>query len=83
MARVLLWIVLFYLVVRAVRRLLAGLVEGMNGGAAGSSSKPAVNLVRDPVCGTFVVPSRALTSGTGSEMRFFCSERCRQAWMSR
>jgi len=42
-----------------------------------------VNLVRDPVCGTFVVPSRALTSGTGSEMRFFCSERCRQAWMSR
>jgi len=28
MARVLLWIVLFYLVVRAVRRLLAGLVEG-------------------------------------------------------
>jgi YHS domain-containing protein len=82
MARVLLWLVLLYVVVRAVRRLLAGVAQGMSG-SAGPESKPAVNLVRDPVCGTFVVPSRALTAGNGADTRYFCSERCRQAWTSK
>ena len=37
----------------------------------------SVGLVRDPVCGTFVLPSKALTSGSGSNTRYFCSEKCR------
>ena len=40
-------------------------------------------LVRDPVCGVFVVPSKALTSGSGSQTRYFCSEKCRAEWSRR
>ena len=40
----------------------------------------AVKLVRDPVCGVFVVPGKALTSGTGAATQYFCSEKCRQQW---
>jgi len=84
MAGWLLRIILFYIVVRAILRLLDGVVQGMKGPAAPDPrSKQAVNLVRDPICGTFVVPSRALTSGSGAEMRFFCSERCRRQWASK
>jgi YHS domain-containing protein len=82
MVRVLLWLVLLVLLLRAVRRFARGLAQGMN--APRQPSQPrAVGLVRDPVCGTFVVPSRALSSGTGADARFFCSEKCRQAWAAR
>jgi YHS domain-containing protein len=78
------WILRFILlliVLRAISRLLHGVMQGLK---APSDSRPAaVGLVRDPVCGTFVVPSRALTVGSGSDTRFFCSERCRQAWSQR
>ena len=82
MLRFLILLVLIYLVARAVWRLLYGIAEGLSGS---SDSKPptAMPLVRDPVCGTFVVPSRALTSGSGRDMQFFCSERCRDKWTNR
>ena len=68
-----------YFVVRAVLRLVRGIAAGMQ---TPSAPKPpqAVPLVRDPVCGTYVVPSAALSEGTGSRMRFFCSENCRRAY---
>jgi hypothetical protein len=71
-------LVLLFLVVRAVMRLLRGIAEGMRVPQVEQPS--AVPLARDPVCGTFVVPSRALTSGSGAELRFFCSEKCRRAY---
>jgi uncharacterized protein len=80
MVRLLLALLLLYFVLRAVSRLVVGIAQGM---AGDRKSAAPVGLVRDPVCGTFVVPSRALTSGSGGEMRFFCSERCRQAWANR
>ena len=36
-------------------------------------------MVRDPVCGTFVVQSRALTADSGGETAWFCSEECRRS----
>jgi YHS domain-containing protein len=38
--------------------------------------------VRDPVCGTFVVQSRALTAARAGETAFFCSEECRRKWQA-
>jgi uncharacterized protein len=74
-------IVLFF-VARLVWRFVYSVAEGAatprRGGAA-----PGVRMVRDPVCGTFVVQSRALTSGSGDDMHYFCSEKCRQAYISR
>jgi YHS domain-containing protein len=68
-----------WFVVRGVIRLVRGIAEGMQ--APPSSAPPAVPLARDPVCGTFVVPATALTLGSGSQMRFFCSEDCRRAYL--
>lgn len=43
----------------------------------------AVPLVRDPVCGTYVVKAKALTSHAGGETHYFCSEDCREQWLRR
>ncbi len=74
----LLKLILLYIILRAVWRLVRGIAQGMS---EPIEKRPtSVGLVRDPVCGTYVVPSRALTAGSGADIRFFCSERCRQAW---
>jgi YHS domain-containing protein len=71
-----------WFLIRSVLRLTRGITEGMRGPSA---PKPpaAVPLARDPVCGTFVVPSSALSAGTGTQMKFFCSENCRRAYANR
>jgi YHS domain-containing protein len=69
-----------WFVIRSLLRLARGIAEGMR---EPSAPKPpaAVPLVRDPVCGTYVVPSSALSAGTGSQMKFFCSENCRRTFV--
>lgn len=41
------------------------------------AARKSVPLVRDPVCGTYVVPERAIKAGAGDTAVFFCSEECR------
>lgn len=79
MFRIVLWLVLLLIVARLLWRLLRGVFEGL-GYQQGTSAKGSVGLVRDPICGMFVVPSNALTSGSGSNTRYFCSEKCRQEY---
>jgi len=78
MIRFILASVLLTLLLRGISRFMRGLMQGMQ--PPRETPPPAVPLVRDPVCGTFVVPANALTVGQGSEMRFFCSEKCRRAY---
>lgn len=75
----LLRVLVIVVLARAVWRFLSGLFEGMaaTGRTTGSGTPGSVALVRDPVCGAFVVPSRAITSGRGADLQYFCSERCR------
>jgi hypothetical protein len=82
MGRVILWVVLMGLLLRSLVRLFQGVLEGA-GYTRDSAAQRSVGLVRDPVCGVFVVPGRALTAGEGSERRHFCSEKCRRAWKAR
>jgi YHS domain-containing protein len=75
------WIVrllLLFFILRAISRLFHGIVQGMR--PPRDEQPAAVPLVRDPVCGTFVMRSRALTAGSGAGMQFFCSENCRRAY---
>jgi YHS domain-containing protein len=37
---------------------------------------------RDPICGTYVIPGKALEFARGRERLYFCSERCRNEWMN-
>jgi len=73
-------LVLICLVIRAILRLARGVVAGLREAA---SPPPAVPLVRDPVCGTFVVAANAPSFGTGTQMRFFCSEKCRRIYQAK
>lgn len=84
MLRALLLFLLILLLVRAVWRLLGGIVQGASSsGPVGSgrpAAPPAVRMERDPVCGTYVIPGRALELARGRERLYFCSERCRNEW---
>ena len=87
MARLLLWLILIAFALRAASRFLRGLLDGAGyrrevPGQSGTGTA-AVGLVRDPVCGTFVVPGRALTSSRGGSTQYFCSERCLKTWQKR
>jgi YHS domain-containing protein len=80
MARLILWAVLLVVITRSLSRLLHGVLEGA-GYTREHSAPPSVGLVRDPVCGVFVVPGRALSAGSGHGVRYFCSEDCRRKWV--
>jgi hypothetical protein len=84
MLRVALVVVLVTFVAHAFWRLVDGIVEGMRERPSASSA-PArrVAMVRDPVCGTFIVPDRAVTLADGSRVLHFCSTRCRDAYRAR
>ncbi|HAK54388.1 MAG: hypothetical protein QF463_06040 [Vicinamibacterales bacterium] len=71
----LLRILLIAVAVRAAWRFLGGLLEG----ARGRPTEPeeSVPLVRDPVCGTYVVRARAVVLKQGARTEYFCSEQCR------
>jgi len=51
----------------------------------GPSAPPATIhkglMVRDPVCGVHVPESRAISETKGGERFFFCSEKCRRAYL--
>jgi YHS domain-containing protein len=84
--RVFLFVVMALLVIRALGRLFGGMAQGARGAgprtARGQSATP-VKMTQDPVCGTFVVPGKALSLTAGGATQWFCSERCRSEYQSR
>lgn len=83
MARVILWAILIALAVRALSRLVRGVLEGAGYQRQMPPQQQGVGLVRDPVCGVFVVPGQALSAGAGMATKYFCSEKCRSEWGKR
>jgi YHS domain-containing protein len=84
MLRVLLFTLLIFLVSRALWRLLDGIVEGASSGRSRSRTpERGVAMARDPVCGTFVLPSNAVTLVDGRNRLYFCSDACRDKYRAR
>ncbi len=86
MVRVLLMSILLALAIRAIQRLLAGIAEGMQRPPSpGRSRVPqrGVQMARDPVCGTFVVPDHALSLADGRSRVYFCSTACRDKYRAK
>jgi YHS domain-containing protein len=79
MGKILLWAILIAILVRSLSRLFRGVLEGARYRRDVGPPR-GVGLVKDPVCGVFVVPGQALTTGSGSSMKYFCSEKCRREW---
>jgi uncharacterized protein len=79
--RLALFIILAFFIGRALWRLLDGIVEGASRGSRGAQvPQRGMQMVRDPVCGTFVVPDRALPLGDGRDTFYFCSDACRDEY---
>jgi YHS domain-containing protein len=70
-------LILLLLILRALWRLYVGIRRGLRERKGTGTITDGVALSRDPVCGTYVVPSRALALRDGGLVRYFCSERCR------
>jgi YHS domain-containing protein len=90
MARLILLLILSVVVARVFWRVVDGVVEGLTGrpgsaGRPGSTGVPGrgVQMVRDPVCGTFVVPDRAVTLTVGRQRLYFCSDTCCDKYRAR
>jgi YHS domain-containing protein len=75
-------ILLFLAVVRAIWRLVKGVLEGAGYQRIGPTES-GVKLVRDPNCGTFVSPARSPAARIAGETVYFCSDKCRREWERR
>ena len=87
MARVVLLAVLFIIVGRMFWRLVDSFIEGVSGqprrGRQAHTPQHGIAMARDPVCGTFVVPERAVTLVNGRERVYFCSNACRDKYRAK
>ena len=86
MSMVLMWIVRLLVVLLVVRLVMR--VLGVSRGAAmprpraREVERAGGTLVRDPHCGTYLPKSRALTAGAGTDVKYFCSPACREAYQA-
>ncbi len=84
MLRLLLLLILILFVARAFWRMVDGVMEGLTGQPRTTRApERRVQMMRDPVCGTYVVPERALTLADGSGRVYFCSAECRDRYRAR
>ena len=79
MLRLVLMIALCIFIARAFWRIVDSFMEGMTGQSRQTGAPPqrGVQMARCAVCGTFVVPDRAVVLSDGRARRTFCSEACR------
>lgn len=88
LVRTLLLFLMLLVLARALMRFFGGLIQGVRsdgrpGGATRPASPPVTKMVQDPVCGTYVVPGKAIEVVRGRDTAFFCSEACRQKFLER
>jgi YHS domain-containing protein len=80
-------LVLAMMMARGAWRVIEGVMEGISGRPprAPDRNVPArgVQMVRDPVCGTYVIPDRAIALSDGTGPVFFCSANCRDKYRAR
>jgi hypothetical protein len=88
MARFLLLLALFVVIARVFWRFVDAIVRGATGpapqgGARRSGPVAAVKMSQCPICGTYVVPGKAISLVSGGSPVYFDSEKCRAEFESR
>jgi YHS domain-containing protein len=82
LVRLILLLILALMAVRSLLRFLAGIAAGV---APERTQRPPQqvmgHMVKDPVCGTYVVEGRALTAARNGQTAWFCSPECQHAWL--
>ncbi len=85
--RALLFFLLFWVLARVFWRFVEGVVSGAS--APGSQARrtggrqTGVKMAPCPVCGTYVVPGKAISQGSGAGLVYFCSDKCRADYVPR
>jgi len=76
--------------IRAIWKLLSGIKIGMSVRTAeprqpdtGHAPGQGVQMVKDPVCGTYVVPDHAVSISVGRQRMYFCSDACRDKYRAK
>ncbi|MEY4096170.1 MAG: hypothetical protein RLZZ53_3369 [Acidobacteriota bacterium] len=87
MARFILLLVLAMVIARTFWRFVDAVVRGASGAAPGgrrAGGPPAsVKMQQCPVCGTYVVPGKAIEVAAGGTLIYFDTEKCRAEYQSR
>ena len=88
MARFILLFILILVAARFFWRLVEVVMRGAMGaphaGAGRGGGPPAsVKMQPCPICGTYVVPGKALSIVSGGAPIYFCSDKCRAEYQSR
>jgi hypothetical protein len=87
MARFILLLVLAVVIARTFWRFFDGVVRGASSAAPGGrrpgGPPSAVKMQQCPVCGTYVVPGKAIELASGGTPIYFDTEKCRAEYQSR
>ena len=86
MLRLLLMSILLTFVLRMLSRLADEFMRGLRGDGGRTRTdvrQRGVQMARDPVCGTFVVPDHAVSIPDGRQRIYFCSTACRDKYRAR
>lgn len=85
--RLLLFLVLFSVIARLFWRFVEGVVKGAttppSGSARRGTTPSPVKMQPCPVCGTYVVPGKAISAVSQGASMHFCSEKCRSEYAVR
>ena len=81
------WVIRLLLIALLIRVVIS-LVNALRAGVLGQGhtrvrERKSTSLARDPVCGTYIQPSHALSSSTRGTVHYFCSEDCRRTFHQR
>ena len=92
LARFFLLLILFVVIAKMFWRFIDGVVSGAMGGAPqggqrraprGAGPPASVKMTQCPVCGTYVVPGKAISVVSGGTPLYFDTEKCRAEYQSR
>jgi len=83
MIRLVLILLLFLVIARTFWRAVDGILEGLSAPAGGRTPQRTSQMVRDPVCGTFILPNQALSLADGAHRVYFCSANCRDQYLAK
>ena len=93
LARFILLMMLFVVIAKMFWRFVDAVVRGASGPFDSAQGKPAggrkggppaaVKMTQCPVCGTYVVPGKAISLVSGGSPVYFDSEKCRAEFQSR
>jgi uncharacterized protein len=74
--------VIFLLLAIVLYKLLANLIKDSRPGRReGPPDRKIAELVRDPQCGTYLLPEQGVSARVAGDVHHFCSEACRDRFL--